>query len=896
MKQLPGRTGLSLMGSILKRLFQPKLIKLLIALLVLSNVIYVFFYLLDQDYGSVIKMKFQDHATLVLDNIYTGKYEHESDYDGFDMAHDYYETPENHHHLSPVGEGSNYEGSGLDRLYPLPSKPYLDLSNEEKILYKLNEVAANKEYYWLAHPDLTDEVIEINIKDYLREMWTNNPRVMYDPRLTLAVYLNEVKTFGITEGDAKDQDKEGSDKEGTDKEGTDKEGSNSEGIPESTGTESTGTDSTGTDKTGVPESDGTDNTGSLNSRGLENGPANAGPANAGPGPVVPFSWSDWVDLSPLNQQLTQDHNKRISCKYLKSSHRPSTKIPDYCKDLKDITADDLTEMSLPSIDFIPGFAIKRCPDNRASNEIRILESKSYLLTYAPNPSKLAFLSKEGVYEAQVENKKRLVDSELFANYLNSRNIQNYDAKLQLNPVKEFEDLVKTVVPKKLDLEQDIYGLGRDKNLSKINLPELAFTYDQNDILQQMEQYEIRLRQLHTLVTNELLYDPSKVDSFRLDRGEFNYLNGLKYANLSLGESENPSYFHNALLHYDKKNKASDTGIQYDWRFFNGATKYLKRGWTKPELVYREKVSMHRLIRNWQRFCQLKGLVNWIAHNTLLSWSWDGLLFPFNEGIHFQMPIKEVLRLTKQYNQTLVIEDITEGYGKYLIDCSPYLHVRNQDDLVDIRFIDVDTGMYISITGVAAIGPETGTDSVPESVPIEAEKVEDQLSELPLTKVYRTKTGHFLSHDQITPLTGSQLEGVPIYTPHLPQSILNQLYDITNPYKDHYFVEALNLFVPGANLTFLFEQDPMIKQDYKTSSGKLIPDRFVLLLQDNMTSEKVLQLFSADPDLLVEYFVTRGLDEHLPNQETSPDGFAKPLRRPLFNYEYIDRQKHRLYTP
>ena len=117
---------------------------------------------------------------------------------------------------------------------------------------------------------------------------------------------------------------------------------------------------------------------------------------------------------------------------------------------------------------------------------------------------------------------------------------------------------------------------------------------------------------------------------------------------------------------------------------------------------REQIILDRLLRNWFKFAEAKGIVSWIAHGPLLSWYWDGLMFPFDIDIDLQMPSSELNRLAANYNMTLVIEDLNEGYGKYLIDCSTFIHHRNvagRDNHIDARFIDVDTGTYIDITGM-----------------------------------------------------------------------------------------------------------------------------------------------------------------------------------------------------
>ena len=89
----------------------------------------------------------------------------------------------------------------------------------------------------------------------------------------------------------------------------------------------------------------------------------------------------------------------------------------------------------------------------------------------------------------------------------------------------------------------------------------------------------------------------------------------------------------------------------------------------------------------------------------MSWYWNGAIFPYDNDLDVQMPIKQLARLGELYNQTLVVEDLREGFGKYLIDVGTFIHNRdisNDGNHIDARFIDVDTGVYIDITGLSNV--------------------------------------------------------------------------------------------------------------------------------------------------------------------------------------------------
>lgn len=739
------------------------------------------------------------------------------------------------------------------QLYPVSDKPYEELDDDEKILHKLNQVTKDKEKYWLGHTELTDYEIKVNVKDFLPENWVDKPVLFYDPRFTLSIYLSEIRNQYLTKN---------------------------------------------------PE----------NSPHYKNSI------------VVPFAWSDWVDLTMLNQELVKPENKRKTCEYMKATHHIPTKIRDYCINNVDIGKKELDEMKLPLIDYVPGFAVKKSPTNKASNEVRMLEGKSHLLTYAANPLAVIFLTKHGVYEAKIDEKQRIVDGTLFENYINRNNIPRDQAEpITLNPVKEFHFLLEQVKPTVLDAEEDEYGLfakakeGSSSSSREIYLPQLAFDYQQDKIDAQIKHYEKRLKILHDLTTNELTFNQQVINEVRLERNEKMYYDGLKFANKYSLKKE-PTHFRMARLNFGNEENDHDAGWHYEWRFFNGALRYLKQGWTEEELLIREKVLLDRILRNWFKFASEKGLVSWIAHGPLLSWYWDGLLFPFDEDIDIQMPAKELAKFCKLYNQTLVIEDINEGFGKYFVECSSFIHHRGKsykENHIDARFIDIDTGSYIDITGLGV-----SNEPVPERY---FDLVEQNEIEGSVRQVYNCRFPHFYSHDEISPLRYTMLGGVPVYVPNQIETILQQEYKkgLTGyDYDGFFFVDALNLWIHHTKLEFLYPKNE-IYTNWKKK--QLNVPRFTDLVQ-NITQSQVVELLERDEDILLEYYLTKDVTDlhkmELTHMFNMPDGidtkigdimgmktqteisqdqayhkltsnfkFQIPFRRSLFNYEMIDRPRH-----
>ncbi|KAG5355968.1 Protein MNN4 [Yarrowia sp. B02] len=135
--------------------------------------------------------------------------------------------------------------------------------------------------------------------------------------------------------------------------------------------------------------------------------------------------------------------------------------------------------------------------------------------------------------------------------------------------------------------------------------------------------------------------------------------------------------------------AKGAGVHYDWRFF-----------TEFNTVEEKRVILRKLVRAWLDFTSRERIITWLAHGTLLGWYWNGQSLPWDFDGDVQMPIREFDRFARLYNQSLVID---ENGGRFYVDVGPAYVERlrgNGKNVIDARFIDVDSGMYIDITALA----------------------------------------------------------------------------------------------------------------------------------------------------------------------------------------------------
>lgn len=199
----------------------------------------------------------------------------------------------------------------------------------------------------------------------------------------------------------------------------------------------------------------------------------------------------------------------------------------------------------------------------------------------------------------------------------------------------------------------------------------------------------------------------------------------------------PKFFHELWL---KRN--TNLGVHYDWRFF----RQVRHGQDASE-------SLHHLVRAWAAFTHQEGVISWLAHGALLGWFWNGLTMPWDADIDVQMPIMELDRLARKYNNTLVVQDPKDGQGRFLIEVSPAYVERNRgngNNVIDARFIDIRSGLYLDITGLAH------------------NRHDDQ-------NQVGCKTPHYYHIGDLYPLRLTTYEGVPLYIPNNFRHILREEY-------------------------------------------------------------------------------------------------------------------------
>ncbi|CUM63231.1 uncharacterized protein PRCAT00000802001 [Priceomyces carsonii] len=741
----------------------------------------------------------------------------------------------------------------MDANNPLAESGTNSIDYSKEIDELLKDVKKNKERYWMVDTKLKDTKLTINPYLFLNESkdenaWVNQNTLFYDPRLTLSLYLNYIRTEY-------------------------KKGNLLEDIE------------------------------------------------------VPFNWADWVDLTLLNDELSRPMKRRKDCDWFKKFTLVNQNVPASrlnCISNKDITPKLLNSLGFSRHEQLPGFISVDYSPFFSFHKVRLMHAKTYTYTVLPNPKGLIFLNKKGgTFEVNIEkgdSKRSIIKSGMVREYMKNK-LEGHNAvknlketlfghKMVVDPVKEFRQLVKDVKPTVLEQSNDpakMYQVLHAKNASKeLHLTRDMFRYTKDNIREQI----LKIEELQ--------------DKRQLTTYEEGYLDSL-YLSKEANTNTEVTYFKQAVLEVrrDKLNTKRDHGYHYDWRFFNGALSYPRAGWNDQELVLRTNIILDRLLRTWFRFAEEKGLVSWIMHGPLLSWFWNGSMFPFDDDIDIQMPISELARLGKLYNQTLVIEDIEEGYGKYLVDVGTYIHNRDiskKANHIDARFIDVDTGMYIDITGLGVSDAEVPLNYYKDGIisrPEGEQKVE----------TFNDRRKHWYTFDQILPLKYTMISGIPTFVPNdIPRRLTFEYPDgISRPeYSNWHFIPKLNMWLQESQLLSAFDENDF-RKFYKDVPLGVDKQKLMKLILE-VTDEQVYKLLKSDDAILSEYYLTKQLTElhniesaylfnaknedgslHYESNEkllkdpafkAKYDRFVednvkihKPIRKSLFQFEKIERPLH-----
>lgn len=544
-------------------------------------------------------------------------------------------------------------------------------------------------------------------------------------------------------------------------------------------------------------------------------------------PTLPyFHWADYVDTSVLENYYS-DSSKKACDFFDVTTSSPNRNVMNELVDTDRYCFDDnqIDEMISSSSDsqFIHNLElIKKSPAStgfhifsfggRSTLSTREIIAKSYLKEFMPPPLSLNILlpNNQNMYikveQDIIKSKNRLHTTELMKSFFSSH--KNINTR---NSLQEFQKvLTKASVP---------LNLSYYKHLKHEQFVDNSVKY-----FQQM--------------TNQ-----------QLDPIEENYYNSLKY---SLTAPDAPKYFNEAKLIKKEFNYA--IGAHYDWRFYGGIINYTDR----------QAPALYGLFRAWLKLANSNNLTTWIAHGSLLSWYWNGISFPWDNDIDVQMPIEHLHKLARKFNQSMIIDfgdDLNKEirYGRYFLDCGTFISQRergNGNNNIDARFIDLETGFYVDITGLAVsdtISPIRYNNLLTE--PFTRENEMSEFDRNGFLQVYNCRNYHFSTLSELSPLKLSMVEGEFTYVPNKFQQILGVEYDENGTkslnFNGFTFLPRLRNWIQSLPLSDYLHS-------HETTVNKNAPISTLVTEFDN--DQYYIDFVFSDKNILMEYLLTKDITE------------------------------------
>ncbi|KAH8700424.1 LicD family-domain-containing protein [Talaromyces proteolyticus] len=190
-----------------------------------------------------------------------------------------------------------------------------------------------------------------------------------------------------------------------------------------------------------------------------------------------------------------------------------------------------------------------------------------------------------------------------------------------------------------------------------------------------------------------------------------------------------------------------------------------------------------------------GVETWIMHGSLLGWWWNQKILPWDSDLDVQVSEPGMHFLGDYYNMTehhYNIPGVPEG-RTYLLEVNPnYINrsTRDRDNVIDARWIDMSSGLFIDITSVR-------TDDI--------RRQRGDLGAL------ICKDAHRYQENDIFPLRDSLFEGIPVKIPYAYTKLLSSEYggrSLTNvKFNGHTFVEESQEWVKDIDVIG-FEKPPI----------------------------------------------------------------------------------------
>ncbi|CUS21369.1 LAQU0S03e00980g1_1 [Lachancea quebecensis] len=434
---------------------------------------------------------------------------------------------------------------------------------------------------------------------------------------------------------------------------------------------------------------------------------------------VPFNWYDWTDSQLLNGFIDLPPAEKPGCDMVVRKYYPADKVlaferrfgyklfeEDRERGLGSAKFDSVSSFSsstprLPRPEelcdtdqanaLLPGFRVRE-PLNFSRPELYGLQARAALMTTAKPPNSITFLNRNGsAFQVEVDESapldpagvpRGLLFNGLLRSYLR-RNVPSFPEPpaqdIEFDNIQKFQEL-KKVAAKALarssaepaEPAEPVEPVEPVEPTEPANPTEMPYLIEMSG-----DEFEFdakaKIRELEALETRS--------------RHQQSYLESLKFS-----INTHPMHLAKYFTEASHVSDYTHLGHHFDARFFRGGVEHNDM-----------RARLDALVRAWLNFVHSNGLNSWLSHGTLYGWLYDGLAFPWDGDHDMQMPIVHLNKLAEKFNQTLIVEDPEVGNGRFFLDVTSSITSRihgNNNNNIDARFIDVDSGLYVDITGLS----------------------------------------------------------------------------------------------------------------------------------------------------------------------------------------------------
>lgn len=450
---------------------------------------------------------------------------------------------------------------------------------------------------------------------------------------------------------------------------------------------------------------------------------------------IKFHWGDWVDLSPA-LPFVNAYNDILNSNHFKGDERKlQTMIHERCYN-------ELFDVQKPWLD-------KKIHDEQASvfeqlQDIGIC-SAIFKYYYWPIPERVLFESDITYFDVPTHPKR--LKSPLGLKGLSK--VYNELEQPKSTGVKNFIEGSRNR-DQQMDNLLQVY---KDKGFpsEEISLQE-QISQDPNDF--NREDFEGLLKKYRSIE--------------KPTAKETKYLNFLEFSKENV-EKATRFYFTFPLI------RADSTAELHHYTF----------PWIKQVISHEERLNVvHHLIRSWFKFAENAGIISWFSYGNLIGWYFNSSNLPWDNDVDVQLSIKDMDKLGRDYNNSLIVEDPKLGESLFWFQTNPFYLQQNNAQFIDARYIDTKSGIYIDIS---ALWRQDGTP--PQNLHLEKDEI-----------AFHCKHYNWFGYNQIFPIKRTLYEGAQAYMVNdVVSTLIKQFgtHPLTQTNENHHnWQEDLGLWVPN----------------------------------------------------------------------------------------------------